>query len=291
MRHRALLGAIFALTSCASSTSAGSPTASAIRVAIAFFPIEDIVVAMSGTQLQVTNITPPGASAHDYEPTPQQVADLEKAKLVFYLGDGFQPSIEKAIASLPDSVAKVDLLQSVTLLDKDPHVWLDPANMMLMAATVHRALLQLPGLDHAALDAAAKSYGAKLIRTAQSYESTLSSCQHNDVVTSHDAFGYLARRYGLRNIPIAGISPQDEPSAKDLEGIAQVARDFKVTTVFFEENLPSDLAKTVADEIGARVAVLDSIESPTQMQLDAGASYESIMLSNLAVLKQGLTCQ
>lgn len=268
-------------------------------VAAAFYPIEDIIRSIDGDSVDVVTLVPPGEEAHEYEPTAKQVGDLQNATIVFYLGGGFQPDVEKAIASLPDTVHKIDLLKSVTLLPvtdalagtegvvngevlengADPHVWLDPANMIVMATVVADAL----GVD-------ATPYIGDLRRLDQSFRAGLARCRSRVIVTSHRAFEYLAHDYGLTQIPIAGISPTEEPSAKTLEAVSKAAKSNGVSTIFFEQNLPADLAKTVADEVGATTSVLDPVESPSSDQLRAGATYISVMSEDLAALRSGLGC-
>lgn len=274
--------------------SSGTPV-----IAAAFSPIEEILRSVGGDAIDVVTLVPPGEEAHEYEPSAQQIGDLQSAQIVFYLGGGFQPNVEKAIDALPDSVRKIDLLQSIDLLPvtdslqgadgetegavlssgQDPHVWLDPNNMISMSKAVADAL----GTD-------ASGYIDELSQLDGSFRTGLADCRSRVIVTSHRAFEYLAHAYGLTQIPISGISPTEEPSAKTLEAVAKAAEANNVSTIFFEETLPADLAKTVADEIGATTAVLDPVESLSSDQLDAGATYISVMDENLAELRSGLGC-
>jgi zinc transport system substrate-binding protein len=269
------------LSSCSSDSAATAPSGKPL-IAAALYPIEELVRSVGGGAVDIFTLVPPGQEAHDYEPTAQQVGKLQQAQVVFYLGDGFQPDVEKAVASLPDSVRKIDLLKSVNLLltgGKDPHVWLDPQNMITMAKVVAQTL-----------DTDATDYVDQLRLLDQSFSDGLADCRSHVIVTSHRAFEYLSHRYGLTQIPIAGISPTEEPSAKTLEAVAKAARADDVTTIYFEKGVPADLARTVADEIGAKTAVLDPLESLSSDQIDAGATYISVMTEDLATLRAGLGC-
>ncbi len=263
----------------------------------------------------MVSLVPPGSEAHEFEPTPQQLADLENADVVFYLAD-FQPSLEKVIESLPASVQKVNLLDGITMRQigsslpgtddtddtddteheaaeagsDDPHVWLDPANMRIMAATVASVLEVASTTDAPAFEANAAAYTAELDALDDTFVAGLAQCDSEVLVTGHQAFGYLADAYGLTQVAIAGISPGEEPSAQTLEAIAEFASANDVTTIFFEENLPDDLARTLADEIGAATAVLSTLESLSSAQLDDGATYISVMEENLATLRASLGC-
>jgi len=242
--------------------------------------------------------------------TPQKVTDLEGADLVFYIGRGFQPSVEKALAGLPDNVIKVDLLDTVTLLpvtpqlagtegevdgevlegNTDPHIWVDPANMITMTKAVEATLASAAPSEKAAFASNASDYVGELTALDGAFTTQLKTCESRTIVTSHRAFEYLANRYDLKQIPIAGISPDEEPDPKSLEAVAAAAKADGVTTVFFEEQVPKDLSETVAREIGATTDALDPIESITQDRLDAGTTYVSIQEANLASLVKGLRC-
>jgi zinc transport system substrate-binding protein len=284
--------ALGGLVAVACGCSSGPTTASSGKpvVAAAFYPIEEIVRSVDGGAFDIVTLVPPGQEAHEYEPSAQQVGDLQKAKFVFYLGDGFQPDVEKAVASLPDSIGKFDLLKSLDLLPasdqreslsdaKDPHVWLDPKNMIAMTNVVAQVL-----------DVDASGYIRELHKLDDAFRTGLAHCKSHVIVTSHQAFQYLAHAYGLTQLPISGISPTEEPSAKTLQAVAKEAEKDDVSTIFFERNLPDDLARTVADEIGAKTAALDPLESLSKDQLDAGATYISVMTEDLAALRAGLGC-
>lgn len=295
---------------CGSSGASPSFEAGKLKVAAAIYPIEEIVRAIGGSQVSLVELIPPGQPAHDYEPTPRQVTELQSADVVFYFGGGFQPSMEKAVASLPNSVRKIDLLKSVELIPvlqqlagtegtvdgevlgdgSDPHVWLSPTNMQLMAERVRATLAAFPAFVTPSASTASASLTAALSKLDADFRSGLANCESRVIVTAHRAFGYLAHDYNLEQIAIAGVSPTDEPSAQTLEAIAQSARDHKVTTIFFETNLPAELSKMIADEVGATTAVLDTIETLSNKQIADGANYVSVMQSNLAALEKGLVC-
>ncbi|MEN9646060.1 MAG: hypothetical protein RL238_2729 [Actinomycetota bacterium] len=312
MRSLLLTVAAFALplslVACGDDTTSSS--GDRLVVAAAFYPIETIVRSVGGDAVDVVTLVPPGEEAHEYEPTPQQLTELAEADVVVYLGQGFQPNVEKAIESLPDDVTRVDLLEGLELLPigeqlpgtegeaegeelatgDDPHVWLDPSNMQAMTDAVAATLSTADpaGADGYATRAAA--YDAELATLDGEFTAGLANCASDVLVTSHRAFGYLAAAYGLTQVAIAGISPSEEPSAKSLEAVAAFAAENGVTTIFFEENLPDDLAATVGSEIGAGTGVLDPVESLSSEQLDEGADYLSVMRLNLASLSTGLGC-
>lgn len=254
-----------------------------LTVAVAFYPIEEIVRSVGGNDVEIVTLVPRGDEAHEFDPAAKQVARLEEADVVFYLGSDFQPSLERVIDSLPGSVQRVDLLAGLALLEGDdgvdPHVWLDPRNMQAMA----RQIADVIGAD-------ATSYVGDLGILHDEFTSAFAECDAPYLITTHEAFAYLADAYGLTHLAIAGVSPGDEPSARSLEDVVEFARAHDVATIFYETSLPSDLADTVANEIGARTAPLATVESPTQDELDSGESYLTVMRDNLDSLRAGMGC-
>ena len=309
-RFMAVASLVLALSACGSSSSQVDSNKTQITVAASFYPIEEIVRQVGGTHVNVVELTPAGQGAHDVQLTAKQLNVLSSASAVFYISDGFQPEVEKAVASLPGSVVPVDLLQSVTLLDvvaqldgtegetdgevlasgKDPHVWLDPANMIAMTAAVADALSQLSPEFSTQFNAAAKSYIAELQTLGSEIDAQLANCESRILVTSHRAFAYLAKRANIRQVAIAGVNPEEEPSAKSLEAIATFAEANSVNTIFFETLLPADLAKTLADKVGATADLLDPVEGISSTDIAGGASYNSIQRDNLSRLVKGLRC-
>lgn len=258
-------------------------------VVAAFYPLAYAAERIGGKDVQVKNLTPPGAEPHDFELAPRSVADLEQADVVLYLGRGFQPAVTAAVEEARGTV--VDLLAGLPLrpntsgeegLSADPHVWLDP---ILFGRIVERigTILHAPGRDDAVV--------ADLRRLDRTYRTGLAQCARREIMTSHAAFGYLAQRYGLTQVSITGLEPEAEPSARDLAGVVKVLRHTHATTVFFETLVSPRLAKTVAREVGAQTAVLNPIEGLTPAQQAGGADYFSLMRHNLVALRHALGCR
>ncbi len=281
----ALLGAGGLLAGCGSGGS-GSTRNTAVG---AFYPIAYAIEQIAGDTLSVRNLTPAGAEPHDLELTPGDVREVDDAAFVFYLGDGFMPGLETAVRER--SGRSVDLLAGLRLrpgedngegLIRDPHVWLDPARYAAMSRTIGSALGD---------DAAADRFARRLGALDAEFRRGLSRCARRQIVTSHAAFGYLAARYGLEQIPLEGLSPEAEPSARDLAHLVDVVRKSGATTVFFETLVSPKLAQTVAREAGVGTAVLDPVEGLTDGEVAAGADYFSVMRSNLAALQKALGCR
>lgn len=308
------LGAFVTLTAAAcgggDGGGDGDGDGGTLTVAGAFYPLEEAARGIGGDLVEVIGITPPGQGPHDLQLEPKQVEDIAAADVVFLLGRGFQPQVEAAVGDAGEDTTVVDLLDRVELLpvdpqlagtqgevdgevldgDVDPHVWLDPARMITMVDAMVDTLSDIDP-DHAGdYRSNADAYLEDLTGLDAEYRASLADCESRVIVTSHRAFGYLADQYDLRQIPIAGVSPEAEPDPRTLEAVADEATAEGVTTIFLEELAPPDLAETVANEIGAELSLLDPIEGLTGDQIDDGASYASIMRENLQRLVDGLGC-
>ena len=167
-------------------------------------------------------------------------------------------------------------------LTADPHVWLDPVRYARIVKRVG-SVLRRPARAAAPM--------AQLRRLDRDYRTGLAHCARKEIVTSHAAFGYLAQRYGLRQVAITGLTPESEPSARDLEDVVQVVRRTHATNVFFETLVSPRLAQTVAREVGAKTAILDPIEGLSPSEQSSGDTYFTLMRRNLANLRKALACR
>jgi zinc transport system substrate-binding protein len=278
-----LIGLVVVGTVAAAFAAGGDSTPRrADGVVAAFYPLAYAAEQIGGPAVRVTNLTPAGAEPHDLELTPAEVATVKEARVVLLMGHGFQPQLERAAR---DSNARVVSLLDTPGLDRhanDPHVWLDPLRYALLVEAIGKALHN---------EGAAARMVARLRALDREYRAGLADCARNEIVTSHAAFGYLAQRYGLKQIAVEGLAPEAEPAPRDLAHVVDLVRNDGVTTVFAETLVSPKLAHTIARDSGASSAVLDPIEGLTPQALAAGADYFTVMRANLAALRRGLGCR
>jgi zinc transport system substrate-binding protein len=257
-------------------------SADRLSVAAAFYPLAYAAEEIGGERVAVHNLTPPGAEPHDVELSARDVERIRTADVVLYLGSGFQPNFERAVDGADGK--KVDLLRGLDLIagdeGVDPHVWLDPLRYAQQARRVGDALGR-----------PAQAFVARLGVLDADFERGLARCDRKEIITSHAAFGYLADRYGLEQIALTGLTPEAEPTARDLERIVREVEQSGATNVFFETLVSPRLAETVARETGAKTAVLNPLEGLTEEELDEGKNYFSVMRENLATLRKALGCR
>jgi zinc transport system substrate-binding protein len=264
-----IIGTIAVLAGCA----AGGSSNGRKSVVAAFYPVAYAAERIGGSAYTVENLTPAGVEPHDLELSPRTIARIENADIVLYLGHGFQPAVSTAAEE--GRGQRIDVLAGLPLNGSDPHVWLDP---VLYARVVRKIA--------AALHRPAAGLLDDLSQLDRDYRNGLRHCQRREIVTSHEAFGYLARRYGLQQVAITGITPESEPSPQRLADVIKLVRKTHATTVFFETLVSPRLAKTVARDVGTRTAVLDPIEGA-----ERGQTYFSLMRRNLAALRKALGCR
>ena len=267
-----------------------------------FYPVYEAARRVGGDRVTVTNLTPAGAEPHDLELTPKQVDEILDARVVLYVGLGFQPAVEDAVKGRDGGVT-VDLLQPLKTALRpsgeeeaasgggDPHVWLDPVLMARLVGEIRDDLVRADPKGRATYTRNAADYGAEIAALDGRFRDGLADCDRRVLVTAHAAFGYLASRYGLREEPIAGVSPEAEPDPKRLADLTGLVRREGVTTIFTEELVSPRVAETLAREAGVRTAVLNPLEGLTSAEQSAGESYVSIMDRNLQVLRSALGCR
>ena len=287
-----LVSGLTAGCSATTRTTSGS-RGDARSVVVAFYPLAWLAEQLGGSSVRVTNLTPAGSEPHELELAPDDLAAIRDADVVLYVGRGFQPAVEAALAGT--RAVKVDVLDAPGLdllspragragtderLDVDPHVWLDPSRFAAVARFVAPRL-----------DADARPVEGTLDRLDATFRSELTGCRRHEFVTTHAAFGYLADAYGLDQVPITGVSPEAEPLPRDLERVVRQARSTHAGTIFFEPLVSSKLARQVAHEANASAAVLDPIEGITPRRLADGVDYIHVQRANARALHDALDCR
>ncbi len=298
----AALSAVALLSGCGALT--GATETKEREVVASFYPLAWVTERVAGDDWNVTNLTTPGGEPHDLELSISATADLSQAALVVYL-DGFQPAVDDAVETNVQG-AVLDAADVVELRpladhsgeghaheeghdhgDLDLHFWLDP---LLMADLTDAVADELAELDPENADdyrVRAQDLVADLEEMDAEYVEGLANCQRDLVVVSHDAFGYLAR-YGLHLEPIAGLSPDAEPTPATLAALSDLIEEEGLTTVFSERLASPALAETLATDLGIETAVLDPIEGLTDET--EGQDYLSLMQDNLSAIQEANGC-
>ena len=305
-----LLTCLLSVFACDNRKPAAGP--GKLRVVTTLFPIYDFARNVGGDLAEVSLLLPPGVEPHSFEPTPETIIALSRADLFIYTGSGMEPWAEK----LADGVSRggkpvrCEAGKGAHYLNsahdhggrrdehaehehgKDPHIWLDPDNALSMVDRIAEgfAVARPAAAEKFAANAAA--YKARLQELANRFNSGLAVCATREFVHGgHYAFAYLADRYKLQYISAYGVTAESEPSSQKLMELVRTIKNKKLHYIFFEELLSPRAAETVAAETGAALLKLHGIHNVTRSELDAGATYLSLMEQNLTVLRKGLECR
>lgn len=255
------------------------------HVVAAVYPLAYLAGEIVGDALEVETLTPPGAEPHDLELTPGQARSIAEAEIVIYLGGGFQPAVEEAVRAADNGLDVLELV-STRAGDEgsvDPHVWLDPAKAIEIAQAISKRLKD--DEEGSSFDARLSDLTQRLEQLDRDLAGTLTGCERDTVVVSHEAFGYLTDRYGLTQVGIAGLNPEMEPSAQRLAEVSRFIEEENIDTIYLERLVPSDIGETLASETGASVLALDPLEVAPEE-----GDYLSAMLGNRDSLAEGLGC-
>jgi len=296
-------------------TGAADDQPGQLSVVAAFYPFQFVAERVAGPHAAVTSLTTPGAEPHDLELTPRQVASVATADLVVYERT-FQAAVDEAV----DQSGNEHVLDTATVVPLqplasgehehegegeehaeeehaeeehdhgglDPHVWLDPTQMATITGAVRDQLSALDP-DHAADYAVnATALEAELGTLDQEFTAGLASCEREEFITTHTAFGYLAKRYGLSQIGITGLSPDAEPSPARIAEVQHEAEEHGVTTIFYETLISPAIAEAIAGDLGLATDVLDPLEGITENS--RGQDYVAVMRSNLTALEKAGGC-
>src|SRR2546430_12898159 len=224
-------------------------------VAASYYPLYDFARQVGGDKISAVNVTPAGSEPHDYEPSPQALVNTGKADVFIYNGGTMEPWVSKFLQDYKHTAVKASsgiALQASAEEPgsgaQDPHFWLDPVLAGKIANNIRDGLSKADPANSAYFAQNAKSYNAKLAQLDQEFASGLANCQQHTIITSHAAFGYLAKRYRFDVAAIAGLSPDEEPSAAKLAELSQLVKARGIQYVFFERLVSPRLADTIAQE-------------------------------------------
>jgi len=312
---------------CGDDAEPGAAVTSGERLSIvtAFYPFQFVAERVAGPHAEVTSLTSPGAEPHDLELTPKQVAGLGSADLVVY-ERSFQAAVDEAVEqngadNALDTTTVVPLQEVTSGAEEhaeesehadehaekhehadehaeasehehaglDPHVWLDPTNVGVIAQAVAERLSAVDSEHAADFAANATALQGQLADLDEAFRTGLASCERTEFITTHEAFGYLAKRYGLTQIGISGLSPDAEPSPARIAEVQAEAREHGITTIFYETLVSPAVAQTIASDLGLKTDVLDPIEGITAQS--NGQDYLAVMQANLAALRAANGCR
>lgn len=316
-RYKILLVSLIVLVFAAGCSNTNGETSEEkddgkLKIITTFYPMYEFTKNIVGDRADVELLIPSTIEPHDWEPTPKDISNIQNADLFVYNSDEMETWVADIEASINnDKVSIVEASKGIELIeaaeeeehahdhdeeahehehshDADPHVWLSPVLAQQEVQTITDAIVKADPENKEYYKTESNEYIEELKALDEKYRTELAKKTTNEFITQHTAFSYLAKEYGLVQVPISGISPSEEPSAAKLAELKSYAQDHKIKVIYFEELTSSKVADTLAKELGADTEVLNALEGLSDDQQNAGENYITVMEENLEQLKKSL---
>lgn len=293
---------VLVLGACGQKTSQDSKEAKGMKIVTSFYPIYAMVKEISG-DLNDVRMIQSSSGIHSFEPSANDIAAIYDADVFVYHSHTLESWAGSLDLSLQNSKVKViEASEGMTLervsgledmqagdgIDEktlyDPHTWLDPEKVAEETQIIADKLSELDNANKDTYQKNAQSYSNKAHDLTNKYKPIFEKASQKTFVTQHTAFSYLAKRFGLNQLGIAGISPDQEPSPRQLSEIQDFVKTYKVKTIFTESNLSSKVADTLVKSTGVSLKTLNPLEADPQND----KSYLDNLEENLTILAQEL---
>jgi len=273
-----------------------------LKIYTTIYPVYYFTSTIVADKGEVINLIPAGGEAHHWEPSPRDVVEMNRADAIIFSGAGMEAWIDDILAGLNQGVKAVDCSENIELLSAggsqhlhgtreatvDPHIWTDPVNAKVMVENITKALCDIDPENARVFKQRGDDLIQKLEDLDEEFRETLRGVSSNKMVVSHAAFGYMAKRYGLEQISVRGISPELEPGPARLAEIIDIIRQHDIKCIFVESLVSPKISETIAQEAGVKTLVLYTLGGISIENEQNGEDYFSLMQKNLAHLREGL---
>ena len=277
-----------------------------ITVTTTIYPLYSIAKEIGADKIKLQNLIPFGVEAHGFDPTPADMAKLSKSDIFITSSDSMEPWKDKIVKSLNIENKVFDMSEHVKLREIqeethhedehnhsnfDPHYWVSLNNYILMTEAITKLFIEKDGINKEIYTKNSEIYLEKIKTLKDKYETTMNTCTNKKILVNHDAFGYFADDYGVKQYSISGISPEDKPSAKAISELINLVKKEKINTVFFEEFASPKVAQTIAKAANVKIDTLRPAENISKEENKKGYGYLQIMEENLEKLKFAMDCK
>ena len=278
-------------------------------VSLSTFTLYDIAQHIAEDTLELVRIIPSGVDIHAYEPTPSIMAKVEKSNLLIYNGAQLEPWLgsfnfkHKAI-EIADYISLKHVNDEEDEHDGhehhgdacshsqfDPHFWFDVENMKDVAEIITYEFIRLEPNNKALYIDNKKKYIKMLDKLDSVYKQKLETCALDTIITNHNAFFYLSDKYGFKVSSLKGLSPDSEPSPKDVIRIIDAIEKLQAPIIFFEDFSSNKSMRELATRANIKIDSLHTLGNTTKKDAEQNLTYEDIMLQNLNKIQGALVCQ
>ncbi|PEK99905.1 metal ABC transporter substrate-binding protein [Bacillus sp. AFS017336] len=266
------------------------------------YPLQDFAEKIGGKYVDVHSIYPTGVDTHDFEPTSKQIVKIANSDLFVYNGAGMEPFADKIKDALKNNnVASLEATKNIELIksneeevheedqhDVDPHVWLDPSRAKIEAENIKDELIKLMPKNKEYFEANYDKIDGQFDELDSELRNLVLHSKRKDIVVSHAAYGYLEQHYGIKQIPITGLSPSQEPSQKELKNVVDFVNKHHVKYILFETFATPKVASVVKDETHAEILRLNHLATISEDDVKNHKDYFDLMQENVDTLDKAL---
>lgn len=301
----ASLAILFIMVGCGNQEATKDSTK--LQIVTSFYPMYDFTQNVAGDNAEVSVLMKAGTEPHDYEPSAKDIAKIADSDVFVYNSKEMETWVSSVLTNIDTKkTVVVDASQGIDLLEgnhsddeteaeheghshaHDPHIWLDPVLAQKQVDTIKEGIIKADTKNKETYEKNALAYKEKLAALNEKFEMGLKNAENRTFVTQHAAFAYLANHYDLEQVAIAGLSPDQEPSPAKLAELNDFIKENNIKIIYFAETASPKIAKTVANETGAKLEVLSPIEGITQEEQEKGVDYIKVMEKNLEALEKAI---
>lgn len=274
--------------------AAVAPAVGKLKVMATVFPVYELAREVGGERIEVKLLMPPGVEPHEFDPSPADLAAIDGSDIFIYAGGGLEPWVARLLPALTsEKLLVMEAGRDLPLVEGDPHFWLDPALDKTVVDQIARELGDRDEEGRAYYAQRAQAIKQRLDELDARLAAGLKSCRSRTFIYGgHSAFGYFARRYGLKQVsPYAGFSPNAEPSARAVAELVDKVRALDARVVYFEELVEPRAARVIATETGVKLELLNGAHNISRDELERGVTFWMILDDDLRKLREGLQCR
>lgn len=287
-----------------------------IKVIATLFPQYDFAKQIGGDKVDVSLLLTPGTETHTYEPTPQDIINVNKADLYIYTGKYMEPWSDKIANSITSNTQVLDASKNINLINEkqfekehdtidnneeesdnshhheyDPHIWLNPQNAIGMVKNIEEELCNIDPQNKDYYQKNAENYIKQLTNLDNEIETTIKESKKNKIAFGGTfAYAYFIQRYNLQYVSAYdSCGENSEPSVTKVKEVIDYMKENNINVIFYQELSAGKIADTISKETGATKLVFHTIHNASQEEIDNSETYISLMQKNLQNLKQALS--
>lgn len=307
-----LLMSLLMITACVSKEEINLNEKKGLQIVSTVFPGYDFAKQIVGDNAEVSMLLPPGVESHSYEPSPQDIINIQNSDIFIYVGGESEQWVDKILDSMDNKVITVKMMDAVQLYEEeiidgmqkeqdsddeaseeheyDEHIWTSLKNAQNIVARINEAVVSLDSKNKSVYDKNTKSYIEKLDNLDKEFENLFKTFEKPTLIFGDRfPFRYFVEDYNLDYFAaFPGCSSETEPSASTIAFLIDKVKEKSLNTVFYIEFSNHNIADTIAESTGAKTAMLHSCHNISKKDMDSGVSYYYLMEQNYETLKGAL---